>query len=407
MIQIIPPNYKKSFNERLGAGMAAAGQSAAKEIPSYYQGQEQKQKEKDLAEKVSKLTGQDLSGFSTEALQRFAEVGLKNQQDKKINDLKSKVDDERYQTIKKHFGEKEAEIYKAAPEGGKTEILKHLYEKEQRNNQLDKNLKDQGVVSGLEDEEDLLDDEISPLKKAAEKFIDFDKGLTPKERVRREESRYGINLPLYQSSVDKSRALDSEKDHLDILEELSPQIGTFQRLNINPQTGDLFLPAAASTEAQRYVKTLNDFTTNAKDSYGARVTNFDLQQFMRRLPTLANSEEGRAEILKQMKIINEINSTREKAIQDVIDAHGGIRKIDYDTAERIAEKKSSKKITQLKNEFKKIDAKLENEYRSKVKEQKAIVPKDHVAVQKSDGTTGYIPKDNLKKFLETPGNKAL
>jgi hypothetical protein len=342
--------------------------------------------------------GVDLSGIRDpkirqQALKSTLEGNIRNEklQNERLEDKS------RSETIRKYYGDEEADKYEAASEGGKTAIIKDLIERESRNKALNSTLAEQGV---LEEEEG-----VEPREKIT--LLDFDKGLTPKERVRREESRYSTNLPLYQASIEKKRALDSERDHLNILKELSPQIGTIQRLNINPTTGELFIPGIASPEAQRYVKTLNDFTTNAKDSYGARVTNFDLQQFMRRLPTLANSEEGRAQILKQMQIINEINSTREQAIQDIIDQHGGIRKIDYDRAERMAEKKSNSKIAQLKSEFRKIDSSLEKEYQTKVKQQKAIVPKDHVAVQRADGTTGYIPKDNLKKFLEVEGNKAL
>ena len=403
MIQIIPENRRQSTADRFAQAFSNLGQNAGQAIPELLMGQHQKkqqlQQQQQIAQQLQNLTGMDLSNLPPEMQQKFAEIALKNQQESQQNQLKTRAEDERYKTIEKYFGKKEAEIYKAAPEGGKTEILKYLYDRAEREGSLNQNLQDQGILPEIEGEE--------VTSKPSSKTIDFDKGLTPKEKVRRQEARYSTNLPLYQTSVEKKRALDSEKDHLEILEDLSPQIGTIERVNINPQTGELFLPGLASEAAQRYVKTLNDFTTNAKDSYGARVTNFDLQQFMKRLPSLANSEEGRKQIVKQMQIINSINSLREQAIQDVIDRHGGIRNIDYDQAERIAEKESSLETAKLKAEFKKIDSSLNKQYEAKIKEKKAIVPKDHVAVQRADGTTGYIPKENLKKFLEQPGNKTL
>jgi hypothetical protein len=401
MPDIIEENRKPSFLDSLGIGLSNAGQAYGQYKAQSLVGQHQKKEQERLYNEenaAAKKLGVDLAGIRTpglrqQALKSTLEGNFKNEKTKN-----EKIEDKhRSDVIRKYYGDEEADKYEAASEGGKTAITRDLIERSNRNNALNTTLAEQGVLNEEE--------EIEPREKLS--FIDFDKGLTPRERVRREESRYGINLPLFQASIEKKRALDSEKDHLNILEELSPQIGTIERLNINPQSGELFIPGLASPEAQRYVKTLNDFTTNAKDSYGARVTNFDLQQFMRRLPTLANSEEGRAQILKQMQIINEINSTREQVIQDIIDQHGGIRKIDYDKAERMAEKKSAGRTAQLKGEFRKIDANLEKQYQAKVKEQKAIIPKDHVGVQKADGTTGYIPKDNLKKFLEVPGNKAL
>jgi hypothetical protein len=121
-------------------------------------------------------------------------------------------------------------------------------------------------------------------------------------------------------------------------------------LNVNKE-GNLALPFAASPEAQRFVKTLNEFSANAKDTYGSRVTNFDLQQYLKRFPTLLNSEEGRRQIIEQMKIVNEINSVYYKNLQDVFSKAGGARKIDSDVAEDLAEKRSQQSISELVKKF--------------------------------------------------------
>ena len=44
---------------------------------------------------------------------------------------------------------------------------------------------------------------------------------------------------------------------------------------------------------------------------------------------------------------------------------------------------------------------------NKIDQDKKIVPKDHVMVQRADGSIGYIPKTSLSKFLKVEGNKAL
>src|SRR6185503_2448303 len=205
-----------------------------------------------------------------------------------------------------------------------------------------------------------VEETLSPHMKDVE---EQDKGLTPKEKTKRQSERYSSNLPLYQEANSRYQSLGQQRDKLEILEELSPNLGTgLDRLNINPQTGDLIIPAAASPELQRYVKTINDFTTSAKDSYGSRVTNFDLAQFMKRLPTLANSEEGRRQILEQMRVITEINELREKSLIDTIDTHGGIRNIDFDAAERISDKSIERKVSNLKSKLKGISSRLDKSY---------------------------------------------
>ncbi|HEY3527471.1 MAG TPA: hypothetical protein VGK47_14845 [Nitrososphaeraceae archaeon] len=324
----------------------------------------------------------------------------KLQSAKKLGDQKQleqqNLDRERYNTIEKHFGKDAAELYNAATEGGKTSILQNLIESKLRGIDLNEKIPE-SIKDG-----DEIQDEKPPIK-----TLDYDKGLTPKERVKRQESRYSTNLPLYQKSVEKRNAYESAQDDIDILKELSPKIGAIERLNINPQTGDLIIPALASPEAQRFLKTINEFTRSAKDTYGSRVTNFDLTQFLKRLPTLANSEEGRRQILQQMDLINKINIAYEKALQDVIDAHGGIRNIDFDSAEKLARKKSDKEILSLKNEFKNIGKGIDKQYDKQISEFKSVVPKDRVAVRNKDGTIGHIPKDKLNNYLRDKAGELL
>lgn len=310
-------------------------------------------------------------------------------------------DQKRYDVIKGHFGEKAADIYRAAPEGGKTALLNALLEGAQRGVNFEDLLYQVNPESSAVRKDVVENTEpgltTKQLEKPSFKTIDYDRGLTPKERVKRQDARYSQNLPLYQESHKKVQGLEAEKDSLDTLSELSPKIGAMQRLNINPVNGELLIPALASPDAQRFVKTVNDFTVKAKDSFGSRISNFELDRFMKRLPTLANSEEGRRGIIRQMQIINDINTVRERKLQQVIDEHGGIRNIDYDKAERIADNESKAEVEGLKKEFKAIEGGLEKQYHEKIKEtKKALVPPGRVAVEK-DGKFFSLPV----KYLES------
>lgn len=337
------------------------------------------------------------------------------------NTANAAEDQKRYDVIKQNFGPRAAELYRASPEGGKTQFLGSLLEANQRglnfedliNPQFQGNQQPPGYeqteMPGMNRQTDGMGRPTEAPKfgpeKGAIKAIDYDRGLTPKERVRRQDDRYSKNLPLYQESQKKMQGIESEKDALNTLSELSPQIGALQRLNINPETGELFIPGLASPEAQRFTKTVNDFTVKAKDSYGSRVSNFELDRFMKRLPTLANSEEGRNQIIRQMQIINSINSARENALQDVFDEHGGIRNIDYDKAERLADKQSKGQVESLRKEFKSIDNSLDQQYQQKIKEKKKAAPKGFVLME-HEGQFGYVPPNEVKKAI-TEGAKLL
>lgn len=385
-VQILEANPRgKSFSEKISQGVGR-GLSAVQQMQ-----QQQKQNEALQQLGISEHLSPELQKI------QLAE-SLKGEREQKKSFTEQLENEREYQAIKARWGEKAANLYKELPVGAKTVYIKNLFEQESRGINLE---------NQLSPNEPNIPPESDNVEKPSSKIIDYDKGKTPSERYKSQENRYKTNLPLYQKSQEHRNSLAVEADLLNIMEELSPKIGGLQRLNINPLSGDLIIPGLASADAQRFVKTVNDFTRTAKDTYGSRVTNFDLTQFMKRLPTLANTEEGRKQIITQMKLINEINRAREDSLNEVIENHGGIRMIDYDRAENLAENASKKRIESLKKQFTQIGRDQEKSYQNQIDEYKKITPNGFVAVQRADGELGYIPKDKLKSFLEESGNKAL
>ena len=176
------------------------------------------------------------------------------------------------------------------------------------------------------------------------------------------------------------------------------------RLNVSYKEGNLVVPALANAETQKYIKTVNQFLNKAKDTFGARVTNFELDRFLQQLPTLANTEEGRREILKQMKYFNSIQNTYQSELQKYIDEKGGIRNVDWDAAKRRAEERARPQIEEAKKQFKNSEKIAQDLYEKKLTDVKAKTPKGFVVVEK-DGQFGYIPKKNLYKATKNGGYK--
>lgn len=181
--------------------------------------------------------------------------------------------------------------------------------------------------------------------------IDNFSGLTEQEKSSRRNEYLKQNKDI-QKEIIKSRDEYEDTDfrlkqlkNLNERKNLPESIG---RLNVNPKTGELILPAAASAETQLYVKTINDWVTQAKNSFGARVTNFDLIAFMRRLPTLANSEEGRRVIIEQMQVINDLNKLHSDSLAKVYRKYGEdkISPLQADTVARDLKKKDMDLLVQ-------------------------------------------------------------
>jgi len=283
-----------------------------------------------------------------------------------------------------------ADLYSKLTVGGKTKFADILFDKIQR-----------GQLGGLSKsdfespipttEEQKPFSEISKSDMRQYNFPEAPKqfeGMTPKEIVQAKSTLRKENRPSYDQAKEKLKGAQDEGRSLKQLENLN-KTGKLpkgaQRINVNWKTGELRVPALANKETQLFVKTVNDFTVKAKDTFGARVTNFELQRFMQRLPTLANTEEGRELIIKQMQTINKLNELYHDSLKKVYQ-HYGIGNIDAAQADLIAEK--------LRENDEK---RLIDDYNSIVLNQE-LADEERVLVE-INGKRGYVPQNQLDKAL--------
>lgn len=152
---------------------------------------------------------------------------------------------------------------------------------------------------------------------------------TPAEKEKWRASNQRENNKLLQETQKKINAHENTLVRANILTELNDTgklpsgLGS---LIINPDTGEPYgvasLTGQVNKETQRFVKTLNDFLIDAKNYFGARVTNFDVTAFKSRLPTLLNSEEGRRVIIQQMKLMEELQMVHDNGLADALKHYG-------------------------------------------------------------------------------------
>lgn len=84
-------------------------------------------------------------------------------------------------------------------------------------------------------------------------------------------------------------------------------------------------------DAQALEKISNDFIKNAKQYFGARMTDQDLRAYLKTIPTLMNSKEGRREVIRNMRLFLEKKQLRKRAMDQIIKANGGERPGDLDS----------------------------------------------------------------------------
>jgi hypothetical protein len=270
-----------------------------------------------------------------------------------------------------------SDLYANASIGGQTELMKPIADLISR----------QGQMPGKTEE----------IETSEEEWPDISEGFkpTPAESFKISSKRESVNIPLYNENEKKLHSLEAEGMKINRLQQLNPKMpeGLFGKANIEIKSGELRIPAGASPEVQLYVKTLNDFLINAKDSFGARVTNFDLASFMKRLPTLANSKEGRELILKQMQVINELNQFHDRSLKEVYD-HYGVGKINAQQARQIADKRSANEKQNLVNRYTSLDGLLKDMETGKTNE------KAMISMIAPDGRKLNVPESEVKRLEE-------
>jgi len=294
----------------------------------------------------------------------------------------------------------EADLYIALPQGGKTAYANMFFDRMQRG-QLASPSQPQrraDIPVGMQipggpmgDVSDVEQTEVAEFRFPE---VDIFQGLTPKEKVARQKDLFNENATSYAELNKKRRGYEDELRRFGQMERLNDSGKLpkgLESLNINWTSGDIRIPRLANAETQLFVKEVNDFTTKAKDTYGSRVTNFELGTFMRRLPTLANSEEGRRMILDQMKVNTSIDKLHQDSLAEVYDQYG-LRGVDSQKAEVIAKDLRKDDEEVLLDQYSDVLKSQE------VYEARQMAPEGLFPVKKPDGTVGYVPTNKLDEF---------
>lgn len=87
-------------------------------------------------------------------------------------------------------------------------------------------------------------------------------------------------------------------------------------------------PAMLNPESQEFQKLSIDFLRDAKAVFGARVTNFEAQQFLKGIPTLSQTKEGRERVIKNLRMFNKASVERGKVMREVLKEHKGVPPFD-------------------------------------------------------------------------------
>ena len=97
-----------------------------------------------------------------------------------------------------------------------------------------------------------------------------------------------------------------------------------------------------------FEKLSNEFIKNAKQYFGARVTEGEVRMYMKTVPTLMQTDAGKKKVIDNIRSLNELTEIEAKAARSIIRDNGGIAPIDI---EQQVQDKISGKIDKVAKKF--------------------------------------------------------
>lgn len=221
-------------------------------------------------------------------------------------------------------------------------------------------------------------------------------GRTPGDVVKEETENKKVNGPLYSNLLDSLNALEEDYRDFSQLQEYNRTPGALptgaEKWNVDWKTGDLRIPALATPESQDYVKIISRLLGRAKEYFPGRVTNFDLAQFEKRFPRLANSPEGRELITKQLMLSNRIAFLNDETQKSAIDHYGP--EADPTQIRRAANENYRRLKPELEKQLKELNRQSEEAYNSSLNESP-----DVLNVYDSSGKlVGTVSKEEVEQL---------
>jgi hypothetical protein len=106
------------------------------------------------------------------------------------------------------------------------------------------------------------------------------------------------------------------------------------------QRSGLDIPSLMNPGSEEFQKIAQTFMRDARVYTGGRVTNYEMEQFLKTIPSLSQSPEGRKRIISNLKYLNRAAVAYSDTLKDIISENNGVPPLDL--SERIDDKIDSK-----------------------------------------------------------------
>ncbi len=111
------------------------------------------------------------------------------------------------------------------------------------------------------------------------------------------------------------------------------------------------LKSALTPETQEFDKLSTDFLRGAKNIFGSRVTQGEIDLFLNTIPNIKQSNEAKMAVIDNMRIFNDGKLALEKTAKEIIKENNGIVPVDLET---LVEERAAPRLDALAQKFKQI-----------------------------------------------------
>jgi hypothetical protein len=203
----------------------------------------------------------------------------------------------------------------------------------------------------------------APARKTAAERITNTEGLTPAQQLQREKmlvhqkehedvetrEKFKFSKKYKEDISSKAAAARENNMRLDRMKTLNNKDQLMHPLLYTGLKGvGLDIEALQNPDTIEFNKLTNDFQKNARAIFGSRVTNFELAQFMRTIPTLSQTKEGRDRIIRNLKLFNKAVLVTKEAMDDILKEHNNVPPYDLDT---LVDRRIGSQLEKISHQF--------------------------------------------------------
>jgi hypothetical protein len=210
----------------------------------------------------------------------------------------------------------------------------------------------------LQDQEKSIRDEIKENKREAredrkEAFEERKLSAAEQRQVDKE------TLPVFKDINDKAKAAKDSDLRLNRMERLLDKgrvqdnvfIRTLSDLKGNKYFGDIAAAigtAISNRDTQEFDKLSTDFIKDAKQFFGSRITDNEVKLFLKTVPALSQTNEGKRRVIRNLRIFNEAAELKQDAMNTIIRENNGKRPVNL---EELIDNKIGSQLDALSKEF--------------------------------------------------------